>query len=204
MTNYEDFKGKNGSVSLPQSPSLLPGTIGDNISCFQTRIDELDKEEVGKAVIEAAQIAGVHEMIQTQLPNGYDTPLGPSGLGLSAGQAQRIGLARAIYGNPALIVLDEPNAHLDANGEARLINALKVMRQKGASIFVVAHRRGVLDICDKLMVVGNGQIEHFGARMDVVRELSQAQTQMQQNRAQAANLNVRAGNVVAHPRGGAK
>ena len=69
---------------------------------------------------------------------------------------------------------------------------------------MVAHRRGVLDICDKLMVVGNGQIEHFGARMDVVRELSQAQTQMQQNRAQAANLNVRAGNVVAHPRGGAK
>ncbi len=206
-TTYKDWGHERLSQFigyLPQSPSLLPGTIGDNISCFQTRIDELDKEEVGKAVIEAAQIAGVHEMIQTQLPNGYDTPLGPSGLGLSAGQAQRIGLARAIYGNPALIVLDEPNAHLDANGEARLINALKVMRQKGASIFVVAHRRGVLDICDKLMVVGNGQIEHFGARMDVVRELSQAQTQMQQNRAQAANLNVRAGNVVAHPRGGAK
>ena len=72
------------------------------------------------------------------------------------------------------------------------------------SALVVNKMRGVLDICDKLMVVGNGQIEHFGARMDVVRELSQAQTQMQQNRAQAANLNVRAGNVVAHPRGGAK
>ena len=186
---------------LPQSPSLLPGTVGDNISCFQTRIDELDKEEVGQAVIEAAEIAGVHDMIQMQLPNGYDTPLGPSGLGLSAGQAQRIGLARAVYGNPAVIVLDEPNAHLDANGEAKLINALKLMRDKGSTVLVVAHRRGVLDICDKLMVIGNGAIEHFGPRLEVVRALAQARQAGQTQK--PANINIAAGgNVIAHPRGG--
>ena len=189
---------------LPQSPSLLPGTVGDNISRFHTRMPEHNPEEVGQAVIEAAQIAGVHEMIQTQLPQGYDTPLGPGGLGLSAGQAQRIGLARAVYGDPVLIILDEPNAHLDANGEARLINALKVMREKGSAIFVVAHRRGVLDICDKLMVIGGGQIEHFGPRHEVVHALAQArqaQTNTQQA-APAANINVPAGKVLSHPGGG--
>ncbi|WP_395646241.1 type I secretion system permease/ATPase [Terricaulis sp.] len=152
---------------LPQELGLFAGSIKDNICRFQTG----DAEEIDRAVIEAAKQAGVHELILT-LPQGYDSEIGAGGRGLSTGQAQRVALARALYGNPVLIALDEPNAHLDQEGEAALVNALKAARARGATIMVVAHRAGFMNIADKLMVVNNGRVEGFGPRDMVLQKLN--------------------------------
>lgn len=152
---------------LPQELGLFGGTIKENISRFQMG----DPEAIDAAVVEAAKHAGVHELILS-LPQGYDTELGPNGRGLSTGQAQRVALARALYGNPMLIALDEPNAHLDQEGESALVNALKAARQRGATIIVIAHRAGFMNIADKLMVVQNGRIEGYGPRDMVLQKLN--------------------------------
>lgn len=152
---------------MPQELGLFSGTIKENISRFQTG----DAETIDRAVIEAAQQAGVHDLILT-LPQGYDSEIGPNGRGLSTGQAQRVALARALYGNPVLIALDEPNAHLDQDGEAALVNALKAARARGATILVVAHRAGFMNIADKLMVVNNGRVEGFGPREMILQKLN--------------------------------
>ena len=107
-----------------------------------------------------------------RLPFGYDTRLGPMGAGLSAGQAQRIALARALYNSPSIIVLDEPNSALDAQGEAALTRALKEAKARGAAIVIIAHRAGVLNIADQLLLLREGVVDQWGPRADVVAYLS--------------------------------
>ncbi len=148
---------------LPQSVSLLDGTIRDNIA----RMREPDPRQV----IEAARMAGVHEMIG-RLPLGYDTPVGDGRFTLSGGQKQRIALARALYGRPRLLVLDEPNANLDAEGEAALMNAMRAMRDDGATVVVIAHRPAIMECADKLLVLQEGRIAQFGERTSVVATIT--------------------------------
>jgi ATP-binding cassette subfamily C protein len=157
---------------LPQDVGLFAGTVSENISRFDGRLG-YDPADVDRAVIDAAKAAGVHEMILS-MPRGYDTEIAAGGRGVSAGQAQRVALARALYGDPILIVLDEPNAHLDADGEIALINALKAARERGATCIVVAHRAGFMNIADKLMVVQDGRIEAFGPRDQIAAKLAPA------------------------------
>lgn len=139
---------------LPQDVGLFAGTVRENISRFNdTSVDQ---------VIEAAALAGIHEMI-LELPKQYDTMLGPGGLGLSGGQRQRIGLARALLGRPKLLVLDEPNAHLDVAGETALSNALFVMKAQGTAIIVITHQAAVLSVVDTVLVLKSGQVERVGS-----------------------------------------
>ena len=119
----------------------------------------------------AARRAGVHEMI-LRLPNGYDTVLGPTASALSAGQRQRIGLARALYGEPRLVVLDEPNASLDDAGQLALAAALKELKQKGATVVIMTHRRSVLAAVDKLICLREGALVAYGPRDAVLEALN--------------------------------
>lgn len=151
---------------MPQSPGLFPGSIKDNISRFQRHAGE-DPAVVDAQAVAAASLAGAHEMI-LRLPNGYDTELGPMGAGLSAGQAQRVALARALYGDPVLLVLDEPNSNLDQEGETALMNAIAASAQRGAAVVVVAHRAGVLSRIDRLAVLRDGVIQKEGPREEVL------------------------------------
>ncbi|SDT46528.1 type I secretion system permease/ATPase [Pseudomonas prosekii] len=148
---------------LPQDIELFEGSISDNIARFG--VVDPDK------VVLAARTAGVHEMI-LMLPNGYDTLIGVGGMNLSGGQRQRIGLARAIYGSPRLIVLDEPNAHLDEVGERALALALQQIKSTGATVFVIAHRTSILAQLDRLLVMSAGTISLYGPRDQVLEQLS--------------------------------
>jgi PrtD family type I secretion system ABC transporter len=159
---------------MPQESSLFAGTIKANICRFETFSETGETAAVDAAVIEAAKSAGAHEMI-LRLPQGYDTELSLGGRGLSAGQAQRIGLARALYGAPNLLILDEPNAHLDAEGETLLLETLADVKRRGATVLIVAHRTGVLAALDKLMVLRDGRLELFGPRDAVLQRIGGAQ-----------------------------
>lgn len=154
---------------LPQDIELFDGTIAENIARF-AQVDS-------RQVIAAAQGAGLHEMI-LRLPKGYDTPIGEAGGLLSGGQRQRIALARAIYGEPALIVLDEPNANLDDVGEAALNQAVRELKAKGKTVFLITHRPGAVQLADQLLVLQEGRIVMQGPRPAVLAQL--------QARAQAA------------------
>lgn len=140
---------------LPQSVSLLNGTIAENIA--RMRVPD------PASVLEAARTAGVHELIG-RLPLGYDTNVSDSDFKLSGGQRQRIGLARALYGSPRLLVLDEPNANLDAEGEQSLVRAINAARETGAMVVLIAHRPSVMQIVDKILVLREGRITQFGPR----------------------------------------
>jgi PrtD family type I secretion system ABC transporter len=160
---------------MPQEPSLFEGTIKENIARFARARNSDEAKQIDEAVVVAAQEAGVHELV-LQLPQGYDTALGLMGAGLSAGQAQRLALARALYGEPRLLVLDEPNAFLDQAGEASLIGALDKARKRGACVIVIAHRRGVLETADRLLVLDEGRPKMIGPSADVVARLSGPKT----------------------------
>ena len=154
---------------LPQNIALLPGTISENISRFRSA-GAMGKAEMDRQVIAAAQMAGAHEMV-LQLPNGYDTVIKSNGFDLSAGQAQRIALARALFGEPQVFILDEPNSALDQDGEEALDRALKVLVARGAAVMIVAHRTAVLNNADRLLVMHEGAVAHYGPRQDVIEEL---------------------------------
>jgi PrtD family type I secretion system ABC transporter len=149
---------------MSQMVELFPGTIAENIARMAPDVDSA-------AVLRAAQSAGAHDMI-LRLPNGYDTMIGDGGDGLSIGQQQRIAIARALYGDPFLVLLDEPSANLDGEGEAALQNALKQLKLRRAISIVVVHRRSALALCDKVLVLLNGQQRDFGPRDEVLRRMS--------------------------------
>jgi ATP-binding cassette subfamily C exporter for protease/lipase len=138
---------------LPQDVELFEGTIAENIA----RLGEVDSAQV----IAAARSTGLHETI-LRFPKGYDTLIGEAGNLLSGGQRQRIGLARAIYGSPSLLVLDEPNANLDDAGEAALLRTVRELKAQGTTVFLITHRRGVLTVADRLIVLDNGEIKADG------------------------------------------
>ena len=147
---------------MPQEVELFEGTISENISRFDEKAD-------GAAILEAARAADVHEMI-LRLPNGYETRIGDRGTSLSAGQRQRIGLARALYGNPFLVVLDEPNSNLDADGDTALLKAIQNVKTRGGIAIIVAHRPTILQAVDLVAVIGNGQLTAFGPRDEIIRK----------------------------------
>lgn len=155
---------------LPQEPSLFEGTIKENIARFAIWAHESD-EATDAEVVAAAKLAGVHDLI-LKFPQGYDTQLGPLGAGVSAGQAQRIALARALYRSPAVLILDEPNAFLDGEGEAALVGAVKTMRSRGSTVLLIAHRKSVLDGADRLLVMEAGRPKMLGPAKEVVVRLS--------------------------------
>lgn len=151
---------------LPQDVALLDGTVAENIA-------RLDEEAQPKDIVAAAQMAGVHEMI-LRLPDGYNTKLGPMGAALSGGQRQRIGLARALYGDPFLVVLDEPNSNLDAEGEAALTAAIERVKERGGVVVVIAHRPSALAAVDMVAVIQGGRMTSFGPKDEIIRKSGRA------------------------------
>ena len=124
-------------------------------------------------MIAAAQLAAAHDTILS-LPNGYDTPIGDGGVPISGGQRQRIALARALFRDPALVVLDEPNAHLDGDGEQALAGTLERLRERGTTVVLISQRAGVMAMVDKVMVLKAGAIDAFGTRDEILRTLRRA------------------------------
>lgn len=147
---------------LPQDIELFEGTVSENIC----RFNEVDSNKV----IAAAKLAGVHELI-LRLPHGYDTHITGEGGALSGGQRQRVGLARALYGDPSLVVLDEPNSNLDDQGEQALLNALDELKSKGTTVVLISHRKPILRLVDKILVLSEGLPVAFGGRDEVMQGL---------------------------------
>lgn len=147
---------------LPQDVELFRGTVAENIS----RFGEIDHEEI----VKTGTLAGVHDMIQ-KLPNGYDTEVGDGGQSLSGGQRQRLGLARALYKMPKLIVLDEPNASLDSNGEEALVAAIGRAKEAKSTVILITHKANLLSIADKILVMNDGAVQMFGPKEAVLEKL---------------------------------
>ena len=151
---------------LPQDVELFEGTVSENIA----RFGEIDPDKV----VNAAKMADVHDLI-LRLPEGYDTVIGATGGNLSGGQRQRIGLARALYGDPVIVVLDEPNSNLDEQGEFALGNAIQRLKHKRATVIVITHRNNVLANVDKLLVLNDGLVTIYGPKADVMAHFQKQQ-----------------------------
>ncbi|MCC6073471.1 type I secretion system permease/ATPase [Massilia sp. GCM10020059] len=178
---------------LPQDIELFGGTISENIA----RFGDIDAEKV----VLAAKRAGVHDMI-LHLPNGYDTRLGDGGAGLSGGQKQRLGLARAMYGDPSVIVLDEPNSNLDDAGEAALVQGVRDLRERGKTIVLITHRTSAIGITNKLLLMRDGGAQMFGPTTQVLAALAEAnQKQLQAQQAANAQLAAKQKGAQAAPDG---
>ena len=149
---------------LPQDVDLFDGTIADNIARF-------DPGRADEAVVRAAQLADVHDMI-LKFQQGYDTRIGDGGLQLSAGQRQRIGLARALYGDPFVVVLDEPYSNLDGDGDAALNRALAAVRARGGIVVLIAHRRSAIGAVNKVIVIADGRQAAFGPKDQVLSQIA--------------------------------
>jgi PrtD family type I secretion system ABC transporter len=161
--NRVDFGTKVGYV--PQGIELFNGSIKQNIARMLD-VDKIDPE----LVVDAAKISGAHDMIQN-MPNGYDTEIGSEGHNLSGGQRQRVALARAFYGNPKVVILDEPNANLDQLGEIALSNAIIEAKKRGITVIVISHRPSILNVVDKIMIVQAGTISGFGTRDEMMMKM---------------------------------
>jgi ATP-binding cassette, subfamily C, bacterial len=148
---------------IPQDVALFQGTVAQNIARFQE--DALDSD-----IVDTAIRAGVHDLIQS-LPDGYNTMIGEGGGTLSGGQRQRIGLARAMFGEPSIVVLDEPNSNLDAAGEEALMQAIRALKARGTTVVIVTHKANVLQIADDVLVMSSGVMQGFGRREDVMQRL---------------------------------
>jgi ATP-binding cassette subfamily C protein len=148
---------------LPQEIALFAGTVSENISRF-------DPDATSDLIVRAAEAAGVHDMI-VNLPDGYQTKIGEGGVGLSAGQRQRIALARALYGDPFLVVLDEPNSNLDTAGDNALTGAIRSVRARGGIAIVIAHRPSALAAVDKVMAMTRGQVAGFGPKAEILKDV---------------------------------
>ena len=148
---------------LPQDIELFADSVGANICRFEQGQDE--------EVIRAAQMAGVHDMI-LRLPRGYDTQVGEGGAILSGGYRQRIALARAVYGNPSLVVLDEPSSNLDGEGDAALSDCILQLKERGSSVVIISHRPATLNVVEKVLILRDGAVEMFGPRNEVLSRLT--------------------------------
>lgn len=151
---------------LPQDIELFAGTVGENLARLG------DPNVNSEAVVDAARAAGAHEMI-LGFPQGYETEIGPGGIALSGGQRQRIALARALYGWPKVVVLDEPNAHLDQEGEEALVGAMGRLKERGATVIVITHKPSLLKDVDKMLVLHAGMVALFGPRQEVLGKLNE-------------------------------
>ena len=169
---------------LPQDVALFDGTVAENICRF-------DQEATSDAILKAAQIAGVHDII-LRLPEGYSTRIGEGGMSLSAGQRQRIGLARAVFGDPFLVVLDEPNANLDADGENALTRAIQILRHNKRIVIVISHRPSALSALNMAMVLYEGKAIAFGSCEEIFARVNTARGQAAPARQTATVTNVKA------------
>lgn len=172
LSQWESKKRGEFIGYLPQDLQLFDGTIAENVARFR-------EDAAPEKIIEAAKLADVHEMI-VALPEGYNTVIGRSGRSLSAGQRQRLALARALYDNPFLVVLDEPNSNLDAIGESALTNAIKAMREKGSIVVVIAHRPSAIATVDKILCLKDGKMAGFGPKEEVLKQVVQPVQPMRQ------------------------
>ncbi|MEO1112602.1 MAG: type I secretion system permease/ATPase [Pseudomonadota bacterium] len=172
LSQWESKKRGEFIGYLPQDLQLFDGTIAENVSRFR-------EDAAPEKIIEAAKLADVHDMI-VALPEGYNTVIGRSGRSLSAGQRQRLALARALYDNPFLVVLDEPNSNLDAIGESALTNAIKAMREKGSIVVVIAHRPSAIATVDKILCLKEGKMAGFGPKEEVLKQVVQPVQPMRQ------------------------
>ena len=155
---------------MPQEAALFRGTVKENIARFRNRMGE-DAAQIDTDAIAAAQVAGAHELIQ-RLPGGYDQQLGINGRGLSAGQLQRVALARALFRGPSILILDEPNSNLDADGDKELLQCLEQCKAQGTTILLVAHRMSMMPIVDGLLIVQDGRIAAYGPKDEILKEIS--------------------------------
>jgi ATP-binding cassette subfamily C exporter for protease/lipase len=168
---------------LPQTVELFDGTVAENIARF-------GNVDLGK-VKEAAALVGLDSLIES-LPEGYNTPVGEDGAVLSGGQRQRLGLARAVYGVPKLIVLDEPNSSLDELGDAALMQALQKLKEMGTTVVVISHRSNVLEAADKLLILREGQVQAFGPRDQILNAIKEAKEKHLQQLREANQLKIQA------------